>query len=87
MPQSQLTTVCYQLYQDSLEIQGIGELRAINPDLKVAFSLPDDRAAETCLSGMPCRYWELEINAKTLGIDYSETFLVPVYAKPGQVSA
>ena len=83
MRQNQLTTVCYELHQDALEIQGPGELRAINPDLGVIFSLPDDRAAETCLSGMPCRYWELEIRARTPGVDYGGTFLVPVYVKPG----
>jgi len=83
MRQGQLTTVCYEIYQDALEIQGPGELRAINPDLKVTFSLPDDRATETCFSGMPCRYWELEVHARTPGVDYRETFLVPVYAKPG----
>ena len=33
------------------------------------------------LSDNPPTYWELEIHAKTPGVDYKASFLVPVYAK------
>jgi hypothetical protein len=46
--------------------------------LSLEFDLPAD-APETCLSGRPARYWELEIRASTPGIDYSARFLLPVY--------
>jgi hypothetical protein len=40
---------------------------------------PPEGVGGTTLSERPPRYWELEIKAETVGIDYAATFLVPVY--------
>ncbi len=43
------------------------------------FTVPES-APGTALSERPPRYWELELKIETQGVDYSGTFLVPVYA-------
>jgi len=70
----------YQLYADTVETTGPGELnRAACP---VALSLPlPAEDYTTRLSGRSPRYWELEVHADKLGVDYRAVFLLPVYAR------
>jgi hypothetical protein len=49
--------------------------------LRLEFPLPDEEEYETHLAAPPVRYWELEVKADTPGVDYSATFLVPVYRR------
>jgi hypothetical protein len=44
--------------------------------------LPTDDDLNSGLSERPAKFWELEVEAKTPGVDYHERFLLPVYAKP-----
>jgi hypothetical protein len=44
--------------------------------------LPNDAELSTQLNGRPAKFWELEVKAKTPGVDYHERFLLPIYAKP-----
>ena len=46
--------------------------------LRVRFAIPAD-APTTDLATRPCRYWEVDVNAATDGVDYAARFLVPVY--------
>jgi hypothetical protein len=46
--------------------------------LRVRFTVPPD-APTTDLATRPCRYWEVDVEATTDGIDYGARFLVPVY--------
>ncbi|MGP0629408.1 hypothetical protein ACTRW9_06860 [Nitrospina sp. 32_T5] len=70
--------VCYQIY---------GEERTMNSGASrgggflMEWDLPDNKEMITELSGRPGRFWEIEIQAKTPGVDYDSRFLVPVYAK------
>ena len=68
--QREMRTVCYELYRDEVMIPP-GERCA-------RFVLPED-APTTVLSGLPPRYWELELRAEGAGADYGARFLVPVY--------
>jgi hypothetical protein len=46
--------------------------------LRIAFAVPAD-IPTTDLASRPCRYWEVDVDAATDGVDYSARFLVPVY--------
>jgi hypothetical protein len=70
--------VCYQHYADTVEIKqagvhGLGEV-------PITFNLPQGDYGTTLGIARP-RYWELEINADTPGIDFHASFMVPVYKK------
>ncbi len=71
--------VCYQIWADALEVEGPGELIGGGAGLPVEFQLPDRPDLATSLSQSPPRYWELEVHAKTSGVDYRACFLTPVY--------
>jgi hypothetical protein len=88
--------VCYSLFEDARSFEpgsldfGGGEparffqlFRKVDAGatLDLSFSLPADCPATT-LSAAPPRYWELEVKAETAGVDYTATFLLPVYARP-----
>lgn len=72
--------VCYQIWADTLELEGPGELIGGGAGLPVTSQLPDRPDLATSLSQSPPRYWELEVHAKTRGVDYRARFLAPVYA-------
>jgi hypothetical protein len=72
---------CYQLYEDTQELTpATGSIAG--EELRVAFALPRGDYGSR-LGQHPPRYWELVVSADVPGIDYSATFLVPVYAPPG----
>jgi hypothetical protein len=70
---------CYQLYGDSVRIEGAGRDPG-DLEIPIAFDLPAD-ARPTSLSARLPVFWEIEIKADVPGIDYKRTFLVPVYAR------
>lgn len=49
--------------------------------LRFEFPLPEEDRYETHLAGPPVRYWELEVRAETPGVDFTATFLLPVYRR------
>ena len=72
-----LTVECREIYRDTAQVDVVassGGQRAI----RVRFEIPADAPA-TDLSSRPCRYWELDVEAPTDGVDYAARFLVPVY--------
>jgi hypothetical protein len=70
--------VPYQVWSDTFEVAGPGEhLRGER--VPVTFLLPESAEA-TALSQYPPRYWELEIKARTPGVDYGAVYLLPVYS-------
>lgn len=77
------SVVCYEQYCDTKTIEGPAAHRAGDPPIRISFELPDGDY-ETCLRERPPRYWELEVNSKTEGIDYHASFVLPVYRKLGQ---
>lgn len=68
----------YYFEQKKFSIQDLDS----NGDLPIEWSLPDNSEFTTNLSERPAKYWELEVKAKTPGVDYHERFLLPIYAKP-----
>jgi hypothetical protein len=68
---------CFEVYRDSApaELVGAGAGRQA---LRVSFAIPAD-VPVTDLASRPCRYWELDVEAATDGVDYGARFLVPVY--------
>jgi hypothetical protein len=68
---------CYEVYRDTGPVEQIDTVPGART-LRVTFSLPAD-APLTELSAYPCRYWEVELQAATEGVDYAARFLVPVY--------
>jgi hypothetical protein len=71
------TVECFELYRDTApaELVGAGGGRRA---LRVTFPIPGD-APTTDLASRPCRYWEVDVEAITDGVDYGARFLVPVY--------
>jgi hypothetical protein len=67
---------CFELYRDSApaEMVAAADFRT----LRVRFAIPSDAPA-TDLASRPCRYWEVDVEAVTDGVDYGARFLVPVY--------
>jgi hypothetical protein len=95
---SQSQTACYCIFEDERSYQpseiSFGEgsparflsfARQVDAtaSLRLELELPKDEKYETCLNRSPARYWELAVKADTPGVDYSATFLVPVYRDPG----
>jgi hypothetical protein len=68
---------CFEIYRDTApaELVGAGAGRRA---LHVQFAIPAD-APTTDLASRPCRYWEVDVEASTDGVDYGARFLVPVY--------
>ena len=71
--------VSYQIYAEEQSF-GEGDHRQMRGEIEVSFPLPDAPTYNTSLSSLPLKYWEVEVSAKTPGIDYAAVFLVPVYA-------
>jgi hypothetical protein len=75
--EASLSVACYEKYRDVTPApfaSTAGGGRA----LRVRFELPRD-VPSTDLSSRACRYWELEVEAATDGVDYRARYLVPVY--------
>ena len=72
--------VCYEVYVDNRKLTG--QELPYSPALEMEWPLPNDAELATQLSARPAKFWELEVKAKTPGVDYHERFLLPVYAKP-----
>jgi hypothetical protein len=70
-------TQCFELCRDTAPAEHVatGAGHAI---LRVRFDIPRD-APVTDLTSRPCRYWEVDIDASTDGVDYAARYLVPVY--------
>jgi hypothetical protein len=68
---------CFELYRDTAPAEPVAT-DANTRALRVRFVIPAD-APTTDLTSRPCRYWEVEIEAPTDGVDYGARFLVPVY--------
>ena len=67
--------VCYALWSTSATIP-----RSRKGTFDIAFDLPAD-APGSALSERPARFWELALDTGDVpGVDYSASFLVPVYA-------
>ena len=72
--------VCYQLYADTIHSDTAREFRHDSPPLTMSIPIPANMPP-TALSERPPTYWELEVKADTLGVDYHAVFLVPVYVR------
>jgi hypothetical protein len=68
---------CFELYRDTSPAEPVAT-RTGSRALRVRFAIPAD-APTTDLASRPCRYWEVDLEATTEGIDYGARFLVPVY--------
>jgi hypothetical protein len=73
---SQSRVVRYELWSESRSVGGGSRVM----EFPVSFQLPEGELG-TCLADRPPRYWELEVTAKTPGVDYHALFLVPVYKR------
>jgi len=67
---------CYQLYRDEQTLEP-GPLLA---DVDVEFELPEDPELADRLGESPIRYWELLVEAEEPGVDFSTSFVLPVYS-------
>jgi hypothetical protein len=71
------TVQCFEVFRDTAPAALVGA-GAGSRALRVAFDIPQD-APLTDLASRPCRYWEVDVEAITDGVDYAARFLVPVY--------
>lgn len=71
--------VCYQIYADTMTLDGSREHQTGRAEYPICFMLPSDSQYATSLSGRPSRYWELEVKADTRGTNFASTFLLPIY--------
>ena len=75
--ETQTNIQCFELYRDSTPADHVAT-GAGTRTLRVRFDLPRDGPV-TDLTSRPCRYWEIDVEASTDGLDYAARFLVPVY--------
>jgi hypothetical protein len=68
---------CFEVYRDTSPAELIDAGSGIRA-LRIAFDVPRD-VPTTDLASRPCRYWEVDVEAATDGVDYAARFLVPVY--------
>ena len=59
----------------------VGPVVACPPDYPVAltFDLPLTAPGSNLADELKISFWELDVNAEALGIDFQEQYLVPVY--------
>jgi len=74
------STVRYQTWATSYSVDEPGAHAGVD-ELPISFLLPGN-VPTTRLRGAKARYWELEIHARSPGVDFHETYLVPVYPRP-----
>lgn len=72
-----LSVECFEIYRDTAPAQ-LASAVAGGRSLRVRFDLPRD-VPTTDLASRPCRYWEVDVEASTDGVDYGARYLVPVY--------
>jgi hypothetical protein len=72
-----VTVSCFELYRDTAPAPFIATAIG-GRALRVRFELPSD-VPITDLASRPCRYWEMDVEAGTDGVDYAARYLVPVY--------
>ena len=65
----------YQLYCEERTLES-----RISGPIQLRFSLPESSYA-TRLSARPARYWELALRGDANGIDFSASFVLPIYEK------
>ena len=65
----------YQLYSEERTLEP-----RMSGSIQLRFSLPEASYA-TSLSARPARYWELALCGGTRGIDFSASFVLPIYEK------
>jgi hypothetical protein len=70
------TVQCFELYRDKAPTESVNA--GFGRALRVRFEIPAG-APTTDLASRPCRYWEVDVEASTDGVDYGARFLVPVY--------
>jgi hypothetical protein len=68
----------FELHAESIKIGASGHHRGGNRELELPFQLPEGDYSTHLRSPEP-RYWELELLAKTPGVDYCARFILPVY--------
>lgn len=68
---------CFGLYRDVAPAPWASAGAGVR-SLRVRFDLPRD-VPITDLASRPCRYWEVDVEASTDGVDYAARYLVPVY--------
>lgn len=73
------TIICYELYSEQKLIHTSPEIN----NILISFDIPETSPAwDNQLNGTKSiYYWELEIEAEQQGIDFSTSFLIPVYKK------
>ncbi len=71
----------YAQWSDTYTVEG-PDTHEPGAELAITFLLPETGAATT-LSDDPPSYWELEMQVDAPGVDFRESYLVPVYAKGG----
>jgi hypothetical protein len=72
-----VTVACFEKYRDVAQAQPVATGTG-GRSLRIRFDLPRD-VPLTDLASRPCRYWELDVEASTDGVDYAARYLVPVY--------
>lgn len=68
---------CFELYRDTAPAEPLAS-GLTGRMLRVKFGIPRD-APVSDLASRPCRYWEVDVEAVTDGVDYGARFLVPIY--------
>ena len=58
------------------------ECHALDPKVRIAFDLPDNLSWVNRISENPSWYWEMEVSADVPGVDFGETYKLPVYLSP-----
>lgn len=74
---SKRTLVTYELWRQEMTLTA----DEVGRDASFTFELPED-APPTALHANPPRFWEVQLDAETPGIDYHGLFLLPVYRLP-----
>lgn len=80
---TETSVAVFEKYRETQRFDSEGGDVASGASLPIVFDLPDN-VFGTCLSQHPPRYWEIEVIAETPGIDYTASFLVPVYNRGGK---
>lgn len=78
------TSEPFQVWEARYDYESRGthyDNQAISFDLEIPEDLPS-----TALSDNPPVYWEIEINFDTPGIDFKESYLLPIYCRSGKNS-
>ena len=78
------TVVQEEMWRGTWVVDGPRRLRP-GEQVDLAFDLPAD-ALPTCLSANRPVFWELEVRLDLPGLDFQETYLVPIYG-PKRVEA